>query len=387
MSSPAKAPIANPTLSDISEDRDHLYSFTLSGVDMSLANSIRRTILSSIPTYVFPVEVAGKCQIEINTGRLHNEIMKHRLGCIPIHLKVPRKRRDELPAATAEDTDDFVANHILEVDVQNNTDAIMYVTTEHFRIKNTKTGQYIDTTAIFPKNPYTDSHVIFGRLRPRISDSIPGEHLKLTCEFDIGTAEDSSMYTAVSKAAYSNTIDKTKADSIWEDQASKLAAEGVPREEIEFQKRNFYLLDAQRCFVENSFDFVIQSIGVYESQEIVKMACAVLQGKFVDLITQIDSDDFTIATSESTIQNCFDLVLANEDYTIGKVLEYILYERFYKGDELLSFCGFKKLHPHDPDSIIRIAFRDPADKTVVRQTLRSACIEAQEFYTKMYSMW
>jgi DNA-directed RNA polymerase alpha subunit len=176
--------LVRPQLSNISDDVRDGYSFTLSGVDVSLANSLRRTILSSIPTYVFPVDVPGKCNIEINTGRLHNEIMKQRLGCIPIHKKVSTKKRDQLPGATAEDDDDLVANYMLEVDVQNTGENVMYVTTEHFRIKHKKTKEYIDSTTIFPKNPITDSYIIFGRLRPKISETIPGEHLKLTCEFD-----------------------------------------------------------------------------------------------------------------------------------------------------------------------------------------------------------
>ena len=379
--------LIRPQLSNISDDAKDGYSFTIKGVDVSLANSLRRTILSSIPTYVFPVDVPGKCNIVINTSRLHNEIMKQRLGCIPIHQKVPTKKRNELPSASAEDDDDLVANYILEVDVQNTSDTIMYVTTEHFRVKNKKTNQYIDSSTIFPKNPITNSYIIFGRLRPKISETIPGEHLKLTCEFEIGTSEDSSMYSAVSKATYANTPDKIKADDVWAEYATKLASENVPKEDIEFQKRNFYLLDAQRHFITNSFDFTIQSVGVYEGQEIVKMACAVLQGKFVDMIQQLDADEFTITTGESSMTNCYDLVLANEDYTIGKVLEYILYERFYNGEKIFSFCGFKKFHPHDPDSLIRIAYKNDTDKTMVRQHLRSACVDAQDFYTMLYNMF
>ena len=389
-SSPMSASMSKliqPRLSNISDEATKGYSFTLSGIDVSLANSIRRTMLSSIPTYVFPVEIAGKCRIDINTSRLHNEIMKHRLGCIPIHRKIPPKKRNEMPSATAEEEDDLVANYVMELDVQNNTEHTMYITTEHFRVKNKQTNQYYDSTTMFPKNPITNSYIIFGRLRPKISDSIPGEHLKLSCDFEIGTAEDSSMYSAVSVSTYANTIDPVKADDVWAEHASKLASENVPSSEIEFQKKNFYLLDAQRHFVKNSFDFTVKSVGVYEEPEIVKMACAVLQGKFVDLIQQIDADEFTIITGESTMLNCFDLILANEDYTIGKVLEYILYERFFQGEKVLSYCGFKKFHPHDADSIIRIAYTTETDKTMVRQHLRSACVDAQEFYTAVYNMF
>jgi DNA-directed RNA polymerase subunit L len=240
---------------------------------------------------------------------------------------------------------------------------------------------------MFPKNPITNSYIIFGRLRPKISDSIPGEHLKLTCEFDIGTADDSSMYSAVSTSTYANTPDPVRADDVWAEHAEKLASENTPKQDIDFQKKNFYLLDAQRYFVENSYDFTVKSVGVYEESEIVKKACAVLQGKFVDLIQRLDADEFTIITSESSVLNCYDLILVGEDYTIGKVLEYILYERFFHGEKVLSFCGFKKMHPHDPDSIIRIAYKNTTDKTMVRQHVRSACVDAEEFYTKVYSMF
>ena len=75
----------NPVISKISHDGD-LYKFTLSEINVSLANAIRRTILSDIPTLAFDAENREHCIIEKNTGRLHNEILKHRLTCIPIHM-------------------------------------------------------------------------------------------------------------------------------------------------------------------------------------------------------------------------------------------------------------------------------------------------------------
>ena len=68
----------NPIISNISEDGD-VYKFTLSGINVSLVNAIRRTILSDIPTMAFDTELIPdqqNCEILINTGRLHNEILK-----------------------------------------------------------------------------------------------------------------------------------------------------------------------------------------------------------------------------------------------------------------------------------------------------------------------
>ena len=65
-------------------------TFTISGIDVSLANAIRRVILSRINTIVFkttPNEV-NTAIIKVNTSRFNNEIIKQRLSSIPIHLNV-----------------------------------------------------------------------------------------------------------------------------------------------------------------------------------------------------------------------------------------------------------------------------------------------------------
>ena len=77
----------NPTIEPIDCDDDSV-CFRLSGVNVSLANAVRRTILSDIPMVVFrttPNE-ENKCNIIANTSRLNNEIIKQRLSCIPIFI-------------------------------------------------------------------------------------------------------------------------------------------------------------------------------------------------------------------------------------------------------------------------------------------------------------
>jgi DNA-directed RNA polymerase subunit L len=366
----------NPTVSNPYEENG-VYRFTLQNANVSVANSIRRVILQNIPAVVFYTETydKNKCNIEINTSRLHNEIVKQRLSCIPIHTT---------------DLETLPANYVLEVDVKNETENIIFVTTEDFRVKHIATNEYLskeETHKLFPKDPISQMYIDFVRLRPKISDTIPGEHLKLTCEFSVASADVNSMFNVVSKCAYENTRDPVAAENAWQQIESRLNAEGSTQEEIEFQKRNFMLLDAQRHFKPNSFDYVIQTLGIYENHELVKKACAILQGKFVDMMEQINSDTVPILNSETTIPNCFDIVLENEDYTMGKVIEYLLYTKYFEGDKMMSFCGFKKFHPHNTDSIIRVAYRQGADKTLVKQHLYDVCREAQEIYTKIYKQF
>ena len=78
------------------KEEDNVLSFTLSGIDVSYANALRRTILSDIPIIVFKTtpHEENKSNIMINTSRLNNEIVKQRLSCIPIcinDLDIPYK--------------------------------------------------------------------------------------------------------------------------------------------------------------------------------------------------------------------------------------------------------------------------------------------------------
>lgn len=368
----------NPIVSDHREEKD-IFRFTLSGVNVSLANALRRIILNDIPTVVFRTETndVNQCTIATNTSRLHNEILKQRLSCIPIH---------------SEDLTELPGNYIMDLDVANNTDHILFVTSQDFKIVNKKNGNKLteqETAKIFPPNKISGNYIDFARLRPQIGD-IPGEHLKLSCEFSVASVATNSMFNVVSKCSYGFTIDRARAADAWAQIENKMASEGSTRDDIEFAKRNFNMLDAERYFKENSFDFVLRSTGVYKCPTLVKKACAIMEHKLKDFCAAIESDTVAILPTETsgvktTMDHCFDIILENEDYTLGKALEYYLYQTYFVEKKTLTFCGFKKLHPHDASSRIRVAFADKADKGQVREYLREASIKLEEVYVEIRS--
>jgi DNA-directed RNA polymerase subunit L len=353
-----------------------VFQFTLSRIPVCYANALRRTVLSEIPICVIRTETeeVNQCTFEINTTRFHNEILKQRLSCIPIHIK---------------DLKMLPGKYILELDVQNETDEIMYVTTEQFRIKNKETGNYTtkeQTQDIFPVDPITHDYIDFCRLRPKISDTIPGEQVKFSAEFSVATATVNSMFNAVSKCTYRNTQDATAAANEWKSREVTLR-EKLTTEEIEFEKRNFELLDAERYFVPNSFDYSIQTIGIYDNNEVMIKACVVLQNKFVDMIQSIASNEINICKSETSMNHCYDIILEHEDYTLGKIIEHVLYERYYVKDKTLSFCGFKKMHPHLTESVLRLAFNEPVEKDQIRHVLKEACKESCDKIEQIYKLF
>jgi len=355
-----------------------VFACTLHPINVCFANALRRTLLTHISLCVIRTEseAVNQCRIETNTTRFHNEIIKHRLSCIPVHV---------------EDPDILIDKYTLEVDVTNDTEDVMYVTTEHFKLRNKTTNQYLtreETAKIFPPSMVSNQYVDFVRLRPKISDAIPGEAIQLTADFSVGNAQMNSMFNAVALCTYANTMDPVAAAQAWETVlAAKLAKGTMTKDEIEFEKQNFKLLDAQRYYVPDSFDFKVESVGVYENRELMRKACAVLQNKFLDLVQAVEGDIVPIVPSESTVKHSYDVWLENEDYTMGKVLEYLLYERFYLGDKSLSFCGFKKFHPHDTKSTIRLAFVDHVDRNQIRHYLTVVATEAADVFARLYKLF
>lgn len=376
----------DPVVKNLSEDAGALY-FTLNGVEMSFANALRRTMLSEIPTIVIETDTYEKnqCNIIINTGRLHNEILKQRLSCIPIHTTHLRDTEDQkaLPG-----------NYQLMVDVKNDTDNIIYVTTEDFKLRDKKTGTVLSHEeqeklfpGLFPKNVQTQSYIDFARLRPKVGIEIEGEQLSLIADFSVNIAKESSMFNVVSKCAYGNTPDKDKAVTVWDKIEAKLRADGETDSDIKFQKENFRILDTQRHFIPNSFDFVVETVGVYDNREIITKACVVLQNKFIDMVQMVDSGVVSILTSETTMDHCYDIHLEDEDYTMGKIIEYLMYTKFYEKQGVLSFCGFKKFHPHDTKATVRVAFKTKNEKSMVGNLLREVCVDAQQVFKDIYRLF
>ena len=88
------------------------------------------------------------------------------------------------------------------------------------------------------------------------------------------------------------------------------------------------------------------------------------------------------------MNNSLDIKLVGEDYTIGKVIEYILHEEEYKKNKLLNYVGFIKKHPHDDYSIIRISFNDNNEMDVnsdsnVYKMLAFACEIGKNLFTNI----
>lgn len=354
----------SPRLELLSESKSAELKFRISNINVSVINSLRRIVLSEIPIIVFK-----KATIIANTCGLNNEIVNHRLKCIPIHIK----------------NNDFQLNkYMLELKMENETDSTIVVTTQDFKVKEKNSDTYIseiDGNLIFPPCILTGQYIDFVKLKAKHSEQFQNKSIHLTCDFEIGTAKEDGAFNIVSTCSYSNTIDEPAQELKLQQKKQQWKDEGKKENEIEFEVKNWRLLEGKRIFKEDCFDFVIETIGIYSNVELLLMACDIMMKK-LDTLEQKNSDSL-IKSAYNTMLNSFDITLEGEDYTLGKVIEYYFLKMYYEPG-ILSFCGFKQLHPHDTYSIIRISYKSAVDIPNVKTDLTNCIKQATDYYKKIH---
>ena len=346
-----------------------------------MANALRRTIITDIEVIGFKTSPHKESNATIidNTTRNTNEELMHRLCQIPVYYKSNNRQ-----------TTNIQDSLLLEVQVENITDTLQFVTTKDFKVKAISTNSYLSNEAtkkMFP--PFiaptdgTEYYIEFAHLRPNVFGHHQGDRLHFTCKFSTHTAHENSVYSSVSTCSYSCSMDEVKA-------RQKLETEMIPQwkgedgknslEEIEFETKNWMLLYGRREILPDSFDFVVETIGVYTNRELVQSACTILVERLERLASDIIPTILIERESVSTMDNCFLISLGDGfgDNTISPMLEYLLIHLYFEGASgrvYYSYCASSIDHPQSLTAKFRIAFSPEVFVTKVE--------DPDTFYTAM----
>jgi hypothetical protein len=329
-------PTVDPTT--VSDKKDVL-SFTMANTDKSIVNALRRTILGSIPAVVMKPE---HCKIAVNTTRFNNEILKQRLACIPVYIK----------------PDKDVETYTIHLKKSNTTSSVMYVTSEDFVVS--VNGKIIDTQ-IFPPNETTKMYIDICRLRPKMELAV--EAIELTATLSVATGNQSGTFN-LANCSFTCTVNEVEAENKW-------LKTGITDKD---QYMDWKLLDAKRCILPNSYNFTVESIAVYTNQQIVQMACLLLQKE----LTIYKDLELKIKASETTMPHCIDIQFDNCDYTIGKLIEYNLFSSLFPSK--ITYISFIKIHPHDVSGILRIAFTEEPSHDFIKDLFVESCKACIDYF-------
>lgn len=337
------------------KELDNVLTFTLKDVDVSIVNGLRREIISSINVVGIEEE---NIIIEINNSKIHNEMLKHRITCIPIHIT---------DYASID-----VSKYTFIIDIVNTSNTILDVTTEHIQLLDMN-NKKVDTTTIFPIDPITKDHILITRLYPRNNSNL--EHNKIVCKGNLSICNPniSSVYNCVSTCSYSNVIDPVEQNKKWNETLKTLD----DKSNLDMMKKNWYLHEGKRYYKPNEFSFTVESIGIYTNTAIVEKACHSIIKKCNTLQNIKDN-----IKKGNTVLPSYEITIPNDNYTIGKIIESTMHTLYFKEKAILSFIGYNKPHPHDDYGIIRVMFHNDSHNEEMVRTLLQETVQASiQLYT------
>uniref|UniRef100_A0A6C0H5W3 DNA-directed RNA polymerase RpoA/D/Rpb3-type domain-containing protein n=1 Tax=viral metagenome TaxID=1070528 RepID=A0A6C0H5W3_9ZZZZ len=337
--------------------KNETLEFTIKNIDVSFANAIRRTIISGIETIgiISAPHNENNVNISLNTSRINNEIISHRLSLIPIH----------------ELTKDNYHKYIIEIDEDNKTDDLYYITTQHFKILDTTENKYLNSSSvekIFPPwyAPNGKKYFIdLIPLRPKMGN-IDGEKLKLNASLSIVSASRDSSFNVANDCYFTNTLDPIEIKNQEKIQKEKEKEKEKDKEKNKENLKNWEFLTKNRYFLPNSFDFKIKTCSKFTNEDLFRLSCK----KIISDLSKIKEIELNIKMANSTIENCYNIELEGINYTIGNIINYVLLN---KVGDIITVSSFKLTHPHNSFGTLQIGFKINVGNDIITQHIRKSC--------------
>tara|TARA_Y100000389_G_C17415278_1_gene493314 strand:- start:179 stop:1417 length:1239 start_codon:yes stop_codon:yes gene_type:complete len=329
------------------------------GLEKSIVNSLRRTLLSEIPCVGFRIEEDKYKDIimEVNETSLHNEFLLHRLSMIPLYL----------------DPETYEKQYLFYLNVKHDSNQpFKFVTTDDIKIYPLKTGVTLSDTIDIDKydlqkplskqqhkeifRPYvfrnkeypilitelksTDTNDSFQELIcygvPSVSDG--REHARWKCCSD-------AIYTFLKndELFMKTANDKAGIKKLLDDEERLAFIESLRLSESE----RYYYRDIHN--EPHRYTFRITSIHYHSSKQLFMNASDIMINKLEVLkqhfINMISDGSTTIKVEPYKNENNYKFILCGQNDTLGNVLQSHIVNHFIEDGSLVNFCGYKKPHP------------------------------------------
>ena len=329
------------------------------GLEKSIVNSLRRTLISEIPCVAFRVEEGTNQDIvmEVNNTSLHNEFLFHRLSMIPLYL----------------DPEIYEKQYLFYLNVKHETaHPFKFVTTDDIKIYPLKKGITLtDTIDIdhydFQKPLSKQQHkdifrpfVFRNKEYPILITELKatdteGSHQELVCygSPSVSDGREHAAWKGCSDATYTFleneelfmkiANDKAGIKNIIDDEERASFIESLRLSESE----RYYYRDSQN--EPHKYTFRITSVHHHSSKQLFLMATDIMMNKLELLkqhfINMISGGSTTIIMEPHVNENNYLFKISGQNDTLGNIIQSHIVNHFITSDSLLNFCGYKKSHP------------------------------------------
>ena len=387
------------------------------GLDKTIINAIRRTLLSSIETYAFRTSYENPdIKIEVNNTSLHNEFILDRIGLIPLYLD-------------SKLIEDNPLKYLFVLDfVHNNSDPVTLITANMFKvyeldstimksadyqaglIKTVDRGNYSKEVSEQVKKdifrPFQDKYysIITETKSTNSDDNI--QQLVLYGSPSVSIAKEDARWQSVCCAAYSFKINNDLVKKVLQEKISLKNPEN-----IEKFKKDFEISQGPRYYHRDQngepyyYNFDIESQHYLNPKELFIRANEIiiesLEGFTETLDRIVEGEDvpyikftYNKGVKNNVINMLIDMppVIRDKvewhgfDDTLGSIIQAHISNKLIIDGSVLNMCGYKRTHPLENSMLFTLSMNNSDDleekeKTnKIIQVFKDCCDELKNIY-------
>jgi len=345
------------------------------GLDKSIVNGIRRTLLTDIKTIAFN---ENDIVINKNYGGLHNEFLKHRISLIPLYIDPNQYHRQYLFELKVKVTDDEpllnITTNMFNIYKLKSENERLYQKQKDMEYLDDsenlflKLSEKVDTSYYDLDRPISDSDkkkifrpFVFNKLESyflitelKNTNSVnENEEIELYCVPSIGTSREHTRFNNLPTVTYSFKRDKKQFEKVV---ADKILIEKIKPAHIKSFTRSLELSEGERYYhrdIRNEpyyYVFKLTSNHFYPSEIVFVQASEILIGRFMNIIDNLkkiisNPDESRFSIERLKTDTTFKLIMLKEDDTTGNIIQSHAVNHHIKSKSYIELVGYKKPHP------------------------------------------
>jgi DNA-directed RNA polymerase subunit L/DNA-directed RNA polymerase alpha subunit len=421
------------------DENPNMLAFQLTPTSVAYANTLRRMILTGTESVAFNSTMNEKGEtsdvtILENTTPMTNEMLADRIGLIPIHadpetwkkdeyyfeLKVENKTDSTLPVRASdievwrrgsvrkqeggsnanenlenEEAENFGDNTNTDQNNNNNqTVRVIDVQDPNVRMNNKE---------FFHRNPKTLDTCLIALLKAKQPNQA-GQKIHFIAKASVAKGRDHIRYSPVCQCSYGYTIDTNEERQEaqfekWIRTHKNKKLDDLEEEESKTLMREFQTMEVQRCYKvnpatgePNSFDFVIETVGVQSVDVIVEKALKNIQNKCLSYaaMDRAPPENVRVQHADARMKG-FDFIFQKEDHTLGNLLQSYMDENMIGKD--VTFVGYKVPHPLRDEMVLRVGVDFPLEperdgkEVAAREAVAKAATACADMFGRWIADW
>ena len=384
------------------------------GLDKSIINGIRRTLLTNINTIAFnDTDII----IKTNKGALHNEFLKHRITLIPLYIEPNNYYRDHLFVLKKKITDETILNirvddfEIYELNNENKKEIELqreYPNENNNIFKKLQTISTVNYNLDKPLSkskkdeifrPFKfngeSSYFLITELKTTESDENV-EEIELYCSPSSGTSKEHSRFNNVSKAVYSFKKNKVAFTEYLNDTIKLNKLDSKKNFNKAQYEKTLELKDGERYYYRDNnnqsyiYNFGISSNHIKTSKELFIESINILINRLNNINENLklmidNSEESLFSIDRFKNDTTFQIIMLKEDDTTGNIIQSHMVNKFLNGNSIIQVCGYKKPHPLTDLIIFNIMIKSTdytllQNKTFISEYFIKVCNDLIEIF-------